>query len=98
MERLSSPQNGQRASLNLAVDFEFPGAIAQLEERGHGMAEVVGSSPTGSTPEGSTDVVVIEVGAHEFRNRFGWYMERAAAGEEFLVTRRGKPYVRLIPA
>jgi prevent-host-death family protein len=38
------------------------------------------------------------VGANEFRNRFGWYMERAAAGEEFLVERRGKPYVRLVPA
>ncbi len=25
-------------------------------------------------------------------------MERAAAGEEFLITRRGKPYVRLTPA
>jgi prevent-host-death family protein len=25
-------------------------------------------------------------------------MERAAAGEEFFVTRRGKPYVRLVPA
>jgi prevent-host-death family protein len=25
-------------------------------------------------------------------------MERAVAGEEFLVTRRGKPYVRLVPA
>lgn len=25
-------------------------------------------------------------------------MQRAAAGERFLVTRRGKPYVRLIPA
>jgi prevent-host-death family protein len=25
-------------------------------------------------------------------------MERAAAGEEFLVTRRGKPKVRLVPA
>jgi len=25
-------------------------------------------------------------------------MERAAAGEEFFVTRRGKPYVRLLPA
>ena len=39
-----------------------------------------------------------EVGAHQFRNHFGWYMERAAAGEEFFVTRRGKPYVRLVPA
>jgi antitoxin (DNA-binding transcriptional repressor) of toxin-antitoxin stability system len=25
-------------------------------------------------------------------------MERAAAGEEFLITRRGTPYVRLGPA
>jgi antitoxin (DNA-binding transcriptional repressor) of toxin-antitoxin stability system len=25
-------------------------------------------------------------------------MERSAGGEEFLVTRRGKPYVRLLPA
>jgi prevent-host-death family protein len=25
-------------------------------------------------------------------------MERSAGGEEFLVTRRGKPYVRLVPA
>jgi prevent-host-death family protein len=39
---------------------------------------------------------VAEVGAHEFRNRFGWYMERAAAGEEIRVTRRGRPYVRLL--
>jgi prevent-host-death family protein len=38
------------------------------------------------------------VGAHEFRNHFGYYMERAAAGEEVLVTRRGKPVVRLSPA
>jgi prevent-host-death family protein len=37
------------------------------------------------------------VGAHEFRERFGWYMERAAAGETFLITRRGKPYARLTP-
>jgi prevent-host-death family protein len=25
-------------------------------------------------------------------------MQRAAAGERFLITRRGKPYVRLTPA
>jgi antitoxin (DNA-binding transcriptional repressor) of toxin-antitoxin stability system len=25
-------------------------------------------------------------------------MERAAGGEQFFVTRRGKPYVRLVPA
>ena len=40
----------------------------------------------------------ISVGANEFRNRFGWYMERAARGEEIAVTRWGKPYVKLVPA
>jgi prevent-host-death family protein len=95
--RLVPPRNGQRAALNWAADHQLPGAIAQLGERCHGMAEVVGSSPTGSTSDPSP-AGVVEVGAHEFRNRFGWYMERAAAGEELLVTRRGKPYVRLVPA
>jgi len=40
----------------------------------------------------------VVVGANEFRNRFGWYMERAAAGEEFHVERRGRPFVRLTGA
>jgi prevent-host-death family protein len=37
------------------------------------------------------------VGAHEFRNRFGSYMERAAGGSEFLIRRHGRPYARLGP-
>jgi len=37
------------------------------------------------------------VGAHEFREHFGWYMERAAAGEHILITRRGEPHARLGP-
>jgi len=49
------------------------------------------SCPVRSTPrEPSTTI-----GAHEFRNHFGWYMERAAAGEEIVITCRGKAYVRL---
>jgi prevent-host-death family protein len=40
---------------------------------------------------------VEEVGAHRFRNHFGYYMERAAAGTEVLVRRRGRPYARLGP-
>jgi prevent-host-death family protein len=96
--RVEKPRNGQRGSLNWARDFEFSalnwrdrGAIAQLEERVHGMHEVAGSSPASSTSRTT-------VGAHEFRNRFGWYMERAAAGEEIDVTRRGRPTVSLGPA
>ncbi|MGH2961351.1 MAG: type II toxin-antitoxin system Phd/YefM family antitoxin [Solirubrobacterales bacterium] len=54
----------------------------------------MGSSPTGSTP---TDSPAQTVGAHEFREHFGYYMERAAAGEEILITRRGRPHSRLGP-
>jgi prevent-host-death family protein len=61
------------------------------------MAEVVGSSPTSSTATPS-DPASISVAAHEFRNRFGWYMQRAAAGEPILVTHRGRPRLRLYPA
>ena len=91
--RLAAPKNGQRAGLNWASSHELSGAIAQLGERCRGTAEAAGSSPASSTPSGDH-----EVGAHEFRNLFGWYMQRAAAGETFLVKRRGKPYARLVPA
>jgi prevent-host-death family protein len=37
------------------------------------------------------------VGAHQFRNHFGYWMERAAAGDEILITRRGSRYARLGP-
>jgi PD-(D/E)XK nuclease superfamily protein len=55
--RLSRARNNQRSGVRVASDFEFTatlpqtrlGPIAQLGERRHGMAEVVGSSPTGST-------------------------------------------------
>ncbi len=88
--RINPTKNGQRACLNWAADYELPGAIAQLGERLHGMQEVVGSSPTSSTSQTT-------LGAYEYRQKFGWYMERAAAGESFLITRRGKPYARLSP-
>jgi hypothetical protein len=45
--RLRPARNGQRQSLNWAEQYAL-GAIAQLGERRHGMAEVVGSSPTSS--------------------------------------------------
>jgi PD-(D/E)XK endonuclease len=90
--RLNAPRNGQRAALHWAADYELPGAIAQLGERSAGSRKVVGSSPTSSIPGARCETVV---GAHEVRNRFGWYLERAAAGEDIRVTRRGRPYVRL---
>jgi prevent-host-death family protein len=93
--RVAPPKNGQLAQLNWATEYELSGAIAQLGERLAGSQKGVGSSPTGSTSHPTPSALVR---INECRRRFGWYMERAAAGEEFFVTRRGKPYVRLLPA
>jgi prevent-host-death family protein len=90
--RVSPPRNGQRACINLASDFELSGAVAQLGEHRHGMAGARGSSPLSSTPS------TVDVGYHQFRNHFGYYLERAAAGDEIRISRRGRPYARLVPA
>jgi hypothetical protein len=54
--RLSGTNNNQKFGVNWADDFDFhgrlrrqEGAVAQLGERRHGMAEATGSSPVGST-------------------------------------------------
>ncbi len=94
--RVTAPRNSQRACINLAEDFAFEGAIAQLGERCHGMAEVAGSSPASSTSQDSPEPT--RVGSNPFRDRLGYWMERVAAGEEVLVTFRGRPRVRLSPA
>jgi hypothetical protein len=93
--RTKPARNGQLAALHWAADYELPGAIAQLGERLSGTQEVAGSSPASSTsfPGGNDEVI----GAHEFRNRFGWYFQHSSRGESFLITRRGRPYARLSP-
>jgi prevent-host-death family protein len=94
--RLVPPRNGQRACINLSSDFEFAGAVAQLEEHRHGMARVRGSSPLSSTSSPDSPNVV-RTGSNEFRNHFGYYMERAAAGAEIHISRHGRPFARLMP-
>jgi len=89
--RTAPPRNSQRACINLEADFRFPGAIAQLGEHLRGTQGVAGSSPASSTPSQT------EVGSHQFRNHFGYYLERAAAGDEILIRRHGRPYARLVP-
>jgi len=37
------------------------------------------------------------VGSNAFRKQFGYYLDCVVGGEEVLVTRRGRPYVRLSP-
>ncbi len=93
--RLSAPRNAQRACINLASDYDFAGAVAQLGERPAGSRKGRGSSPLSSTRSAPTRH---EVGANAFRDHFGYYAERAAAGEEVRVRRHGRPYVRLLPA
>jgi prevent-host-death family protein len=92
--RVGPPKNAQRAAINWADQYSL-GAIAQLGERVSGTHEVAGSSPAGSTPQAEGNEAV--VGAHRFRNHFGYWMERAAAGDEILITRRGRRYARLGP-
>ncbi len=96
--RLAPPRNGQRAALHFADKYRL-GAVAQLAERYRGTVEAGGSNPPSSTLVVASDLPLAEeVGAHKFRNHFGYYMERASAGAEILIRRRGKPYARLGPA
>jgi prevent-host-death family protein len=41
---------------------------------------------------------MITIGSNVFRNHFGDWMDRVAAGQDVLVTRRGKPRIRLTAA
>jgi prevent-host-death family protein len=95
--RLAPPRNGQRAALNWADQYRL-GAVAQLAERCRGTAEAGGSNPPSSTTQVEGPPAVESVGAHQFRNHFGFYMEQAAQGTEVLVSRHGRPFVRLLGA
>jgi hypothetical protein len=88
--RLTPARNGQRSCINLAEQYEFDGAVAQLEERRHGMAEARGSSPLSST-----QVPPMSIGSDEFRNRLGYYLDLAAEGQELTITRWGKRFLRV---
>jgi prevent-host-death family protein len=92
--RLTPARNNQRAALNLAADYEFSGAVAQLEERDTGSVEATGSSPVSSTlPTDLKD----RVGMDEFYARLAHYVRHAEEGGNVLVTRWGKPVARLGP-
>jgi prevent-host-death family protein len=96
--RVSPPQNGQRACINLEKDFRLAGAVAQWNERSAGSRKVVGSNPTSSTLALGDAPGVVRTGSNEFRDRFGYYLERAAGGAEIHISRHGKPFARLMPA
>ena len=41
---------------------------------------------------------MIEIGAFEAKTHFSALLERAARGEEILITKRGKPLAKIVPA
>jgi prevent-host-death family protein len=90
--RLAPTRNGQRASVHFAADYRL-GAVAQL-------GRAFGWQPKGRGFESHqlhSSTRPPSIGAEDFRLKLGSYMERSAAGESFVITRRGKPYVRLVP-
>jgi antitoxin (DNA-binding transcriptional repressor) of toxin-antitoxin stability system len=95
--RVDPAKNGQRAALNYAAEYELSGAVAQLGERVNGIHEATGSSPVSSTPLPEQNGSEIIVGAHEFRNKLGYWMQLVAAGSEIVITRRGRRFARLGP-
>jgi prevent-host-death family protein len=92
--RLGPARNNQRASVHFATDYEFHGAVAQLEERLAGSEEARGSSPLSSTIK---DLAAAGVGMEHFYAGLAHYVRHAEAGGEVVVTRRGRPVARLVP-
>jgi antitoxin (DNA-binding transcriptional repressor) of toxin-antitoxin stability system len=96
--RLTAPRNAQRSCINLADDFTFDGAVAQLarardwQSRGRGF-----ESPQLHSPERPPDVPTA-VNADVFRKGLGLWMDRVSAGEDVLVSRRGKAVMRVTAA
>ena len=94
--RLTPPRNGQRACITLADDFTFDGAVAQLARASGWQPEGQGfeSPQLHQSPQGAA----VEVGADSFRDALGQWLDRVAAGQRAVVTRRGKPMITLSPA
>ena len=91
--RLTAARNGQRACINLANDFTFAGAVAQLARASRWQREGQGFESPQLHPNSKNAAVTI--GADSCRVSFGYWLDRVAAGEDVVVTRRGKPMIRL---
>jgi prevent-host-death family protein len=93
--RLRPARNGQFAGVRMASEYELArgcssaGRASGWQPLGRGF-----ESPQLHPPAAAGQTVR----AHEFRDRFGSYMERASRGETFYVTRRGRPHVVLGPS
>ncbi len=93
--RLTPARNGQRACTTLANDFDFEGAVAQL---GRAPAWHAGGQGFKSPQLHLSEAAPTIVGSNPFRDRLGYWMDRVAAGEDVVITRHGRPRIRLSPA
>ncbi len=93
--RLTPARNAQRACINLADDFDFEGAVAQLARapEWHSGGRGFESPQLHSSEEDS-----IPLGVERLRDRCGYVVDEAARGKRFLITRRGKALAKLVPA
>lgn len=90
--RLVPPLNDQRACINLADDFAFDGAVAQLARASGWQPEGRGfESPQLHSSENDPLVVACD----DFRDHMGYWFDEAVKGEHLLVTRHGKPLVNI---
>jgi hypothetical protein len=88
--RLAPARNGQRSCINLAEQYEFDGAVAQL-------ARAFGWQPKGQgfeSPQLHSEPPMV-IGSDEFRNRLGYYLDLAAEGQELNISRWGKRFLRV---
>ncbi len=89
--RLAPARNGQRAAINFAADYEFSGAVVQLARTSHWQCGGRRFESDQLHPETSV------VGTGRFSAHAASFIQRAKAGERFLITRRGKPMAALGP-
>ncbi len=94
--RLTAARNGQRACINLANDFTLDGAVAQLARASRWQREGQGFESPQLHPDPQN--AALTIGADACREAFGSWLDRVGAGEDAVVTRRGKPMVRLTAA
>ena len=100
--RVTPPRNGQQSCINLADDFTFDGAVAQLARATRWQRVGQGfESPQLHLPAEDESVLPVQdnapvaINADTFRQRLGHWIDRVAAGECLLVSRRGKAVMRV---
>ena len=95
--RVEPTRNSQRCGVRMATQYRF-GAVAQ-------MARATGWQPVGQgfdSPQlhsemPASEIVESVLRVDDLRTGLGSYIQRTAAGESFVVTRRGRVVARLVP-